>query len=35
MSADGPTVIDVKADKAYPTPVHDWSAACAAWSYHE
>jgi len=35
LSADGPTVIDVKADKAYPTPVADWSAACAAWSYHE
>jgi len=31
----GPTVIDVKAGKQYPTPVHDWSAASAAWSYHE
>lgn len=31
----GPTVIDVKCGKQYPTPVHDWSAACAAWSYHE
>lgn len=31
----GPTVIDVKADKQYKTPVGDWSAACAAWSYHE
>jgi acetolactate synthase I/II/III large subunit len=34
-SAEGPTVIDVKAGKAYPTPVADWSAACAAWSYQE
>lgn len=31
----GPTVVDVKAGKQYPTPVHDWSAAAAAWSYHE
>jgi acetolactate synthase I/II/III large subunit len=31
----GPTVIDVKADRRYSTPVHDWSAASAAWSYHE
>jgi acetolactate synthase-1/2/3 large subunit len=31
----GPTVIDVKADKQYPTPVKDWSEACAAWSYQE
>ena len=31
----GPTVIDVKAGKQYPTPVHDWAVATAAWSYHE
>ncbi len=31
----GPTVVDVKADKTFPTPVSDWSAAAAAWSYHE
>lgn len=31
----GPTVIDVKADKRFPTPVSDWSAAYASWSYHE
>lgn len=30
-----PTVIDVKAGKQYPTPVHDWAVASAAWSYHE
>jgi len=31
----GPTVIDVKADKRCVTPVQDWSAACASWSYQE
>lgn len=31
----GPTVIDVKADKNFPTPVKEWVEACAAWSYHE
>lgn len=31
----GPTVIDVKAGKNYKTPVADFAAACAAWSYHE
>jgi acetolactate synthase-1/2/3 large subunit len=31
----GPTVIDVKADKHFSTPVADWAAASAAWSYHE
>ncbi len=31
----GPTVIDVKADKNCKTPVADFSAAIAAWSYHE
>jgi len=35
LQNQGPTVIDVKAGKQYPTPVHDWSAASAAWSYHE
>jgi acetolactate synthase-1/2/3 large subunit len=35
LGAEGPSVIDVKAGKGYPTPVGDWSAACAAWSYHE
>ncbi len=31
----GPTVIDIKADKHFMTPVEDWEHACAAWSYHE
>jgi acetolactate synthase-1/2/3 large subunit len=31
----GPTVIDVKADKNFPTPVKEWAEACAAWSYQE
>ncbi len=31
----GPTVIDIKTDKRFATPVADWSAACAAWSYQE
>lgn len=31
----GPTVVDIKADKRFPTPVEDWAKACAAWSYHE
>lgn len=35
LQADGPTVVDVKADKKFATPVHDWAAASAAWSYHE
>jgi acetolactate synthase-1/2/3 large subunit len=35
MCNHGPTVIDVKAGRQYPTPVHDWSVASAAWSYHE
>ncbi len=30
-----PTVIDVKTDKQFPSPVRDWAAAIAAWSYHE
>lgn len=32
---NGPTVIDVKADKHFSTPVEDWSKACAGWSYQE
>jgi acetolactate synthase I/II/III large subunit len=35
LNADGPTVVDVKADKKFATPVQDWSAAAATWSYHE
>lgn len=35
LKNQGPTVIDVKADKQCMTPVKDWSDACAAWSYHE
>lgn len=31
----GPTVIDVKADKRFTTPVADWAEAYANWSYHE
>lgn len=29
----GPTVIDVKADKRFPTPVADWQEALRSWSY--
>lgn len=35
LAADGPTVIDVKADRRFGTPVADFAAAAAAWSYHE
>jgi acetolactate synthase-1/2/3 large subunit len=35
LASKRPTVIDVKADKQFTTPVADWSAANAAWSYHE
>lgn len=35
LANPGPTVIDVKADKQFSTPVGDWLAANAAWSYHE
>ncbi len=35
LAADGPTVIDVKTDRQFPSPVHDWSTAVASWSYHE
>lgn len=31
----GPTVIDIKADKKFQTPVKDWAEASAAWSYQE
>lgn len=31
----GPCLIDVKADKAFTTPVQDWAEAIAAYSYHE
>jgi len=30
-----PSVIDVKSDKAFTTPVKDWAAAIASQSYHE
>ncbi len=35
LESDGPTVIDVKTDKRFTTPVSDWAEACAKWSYHE
>ena len=35
LSGAGPCLIDVKADKAFTTPVKDWAAANAAYSYHE
>jgi acetolactate synthase-1/2/3 large subunit len=35
LSADGPFLLDVKTDKAFVTPVKDWAAAIAAYSYHE
>lgn len=35
LAVPRPTVIDVKADKRCATPVGDWVAASAAWSYHE
>jgi acetolactate synthase-1/2/3 large subunit len=35
LAADTTVLIDVKADKDCPTPVYDYSAAAAAWSYHE
>jgi acetolactate synthase-1/2/3 large subunit len=35
LSGSGPSVIDVKADKVYKTPVADWAAARATWSYQE
>jgi len=35
LTGAGPCLIDVKADKAFATPVKDWAAAHAAFSYHE
>lgn len=35
LNHQGPTVIDVKADKHFSTPVKEWAEACANWSYHE
>ncbi len=35
LASGGPTVVDVKADKKFATPVHDWAVAAAAWSYQE
>jgi acetolactate synthase-1/2/3 large subunit len=35
LEGAGPCLIDVKADKAFATPVKDWAAANAAFSYHE
>ncbi|WP_292529065.1 thiamine pyrophosphate-binding protein [Methylocystis sp.] len=35
LQGEGPCLIDVKADKAFTTPVKDWADAIAAYSYHE
>ena len=35
LKTSGPTVIDVKADKNFSTPVKEWAEACATWSYQE
>ena len=35
MTIDGPTLIDFKTDKNAPTPVYDFAAEAARWSYHE
>lgn len=35
LQSKKPTVIDMKADKAFPTPVKDWVEASAHWSYQE
>lgn len=35
LENSGPTVIDVKADKRFITPTHDFALAAASWSYHE
>lgn len=35
LAGAGPCLVDVKADKAFATPVEDWVAATAAFSYHE
>ncbi len=35
LAADGPVLIDIKADKDCPTPVYDFTAGARAWTYHE
>jgi acetolactate synthase-1/2/3 large subunit len=35
LTGCGPVVIDVKADRAFATPVKDWTVASASFSYHE
>jgi len=35
LAGPGPCVIDAKINKAFPTPVKDWAAAVASFSYHE
>ena len=35
LAGAGPCLVDVKADKAFETPVKDWALANAAFSYHE
>jgi acetolactate synthase I/II/III large subunit len=35
LAGAGPCLIDIKADKAFATPVKDWASANAAFSYHE
>jgi acetolactate synthase-1/2/3 large subunit len=35
LQGEGPCLIDVKANKAFTTPVKDWAEAIAAYSYHE
>jgi len=35
LKNNGPTVIDIKTDKKFDTPVEDWALACADWSYQE
>jgi acetolactate synthase-1/2/3 large subunit len=35
LEGEGPCLVDVKADKAFATPVEDWAAAIAAYSFHE
>ena len=35
LAANGPVLIDIKADKNCPTPVYDFAAGVKAWSYHE
>ncbi|MFO1125388.1 MAG: thiamine pyrophosphate-binding protein [Methylocystis sp.] len=35
LEGKGPCLIDVKADRAFTTPVKDWAEAIAAYSYHE